>query len=105
MFWFNSDKPEVKSSITNPYKVIEEQRATLVCILTAANPNTGIMWKWIKTDSPNTALSSEPNYTISNIKREKSGSYSCTANNSVGTSEAVTIDVDVQCKYIIAQLK
>ena len=100
MFWFNSDKPEVRSNTTNPYKVIEEHTATFVCILTAANPNTGIMWKWIKTDSPNTALYSGPssNYTISNVQRDKRGSYSCTATNSVGTSEAVTIDVDVQCK-------
>ena len=98
MFWFHSDKPEVMSSITNPYKVIEEHTATLVCILTAANPNTGITWKWIKTNSPNTALYSGHNYTISDIRREESGSYSCTATNSVGTSEAVTIDIDVQCK-------
>ena len=98
MFWFNSDKPEVRASITNPYKVVEEHTATFVCILTAANPNTGITWKWIKTDSPHTALSSGPNYTISNIRREESGLYSCTATNSVGTSEAVTIDVDVLCK-------
>ena len=93
-----TDKPEVRSSITNPYKVIEEHKATLVCILTAANPNTGFTWKWIKTDSPNTPLHNGPNYTIPNIQREKRGSYSCTATNSVGTSEAVTIDVDVQCK-------
>ena len=93
-----TDKPEVRSSITNPYKVIEGHTATLVCILTAANPNTGIRWKWIKTDSPNTPLHNGPNYTISNIQRDKRGSYSCTATNSVGTSEAVTVDIDVQCK-------
>ena len=98
MFWFNSDKPEVRSSVTNPYKVIEEHSATLVCILTAANPNTGITWRWIKTDSPNAPLYNGPSYTIPNIQRGRSGSYNCTATNTVGTSEAVTIYVDVQCK-------
>nr|XP_022323486.1 hemicentin-2-like isoform X4 [Crassostrea virginica] len=88
-------KPEVKSSPSSPYRVEEEHTATLVCTVTAANPNTGITWRWIKTDSPSTVLHNGPSYNISNIQRGRSGSYNCTATNTVGTSEAATIYVDV----------
>lgn len=36
--------------------------------------------------------------TVADIKRNRSGSYSCTASNTVGTSEAVIVDIDVQCE-------
>lgn len=95
------DKPEVTSTIS-PYIVIEGKTATLECILTDANPSKGIAWKWFKTDSPSIVLYKGPIFKIANIQRDKSGSYNCTANNSVGTSEAVTINVDIQCeKYIL----
>ena len=93
------DKPEVKSNPSSPYSVIEGDTATLMCTIIDANPNTNITWRWIKTDSPNNALYNGPNYTIPNIEREKSGSYSCTASTTVGTSEPATIHVDVKCKY------
>ena len=94
-----TDKPDVKSSSSSPYKVREGQTASLSCIVTDANPNTGITWGWIKTDSLNTILYTGANYTIPNIQRGKSGSYNCTANNTIGTSEAATIYVDVLCKF------
>ena len=93
------DKPEVKYKPLSPYSVIEGDTATLMCTIIDAYPNTNITWRWIKTDSPNDALYNGPNYTIPNIEREKSGSYSCTASTTVGTSEPATINVDVQCKY------
>ena len=86
------------SSPLSPYRVIEGQAATLVCTVTDANPNTGITWKWFKTNSPNTVLHNGFNYTISNIQRGRSGAYKCTATNNVGISEAATIYVDVKCK-------
>ena len=94
------DKPEVKYNTSSPYSVIEGETATLMCTVTDANPNTHITWRWIKTDSPNMVLHNGPNYTISNIQRGRSGSYNCTASNTVGTSEPATINVDVQCKYM-----
>lgn len=95
------DKPEVTSSTLSPYKVTEGKTATLGCILTDANPNTSIVWKWFKTDSSSIVLYDGPIFKIANIQRDKSGSYSCTAGNSVGTSVAVTIYVDVQCECYI----
>nr|XP_022286587.1 hemicentin-1-like isoform X2 [Crassostrea virginica] len=88
-------KPEVRSSSSSLYRVREGQTATLDCEVNDANPNTSIIWRWIKMDSSNTVLHNGPNYTISNIQRGRSGSYNCTASNTVGTSEAATITVDV----------
>ena len=98
------DKPDVRSSPPSPYRVREGQTATLACTVTAANPNTGITWRWFKTDSPNNVLHNGPSYILPNIQRGRSGSYSCTASNSVGTSEAATVNVSVQCKWFHAQL-
>ena len=92
-----TDNPEVRSSSPSPYRLREGETAVLMCTLTSANPNTGITWRWIKTDSPNSVLHNGPNYTIPNIQRGRSGSYSCTATNTVGISKAATIEVDVQC--------
>lgn len=92
------DKPEVTSSTQNPYKVTEGQTASLECRLTDANPSSNITWQWYKTGSSSSALYNRPVFNIANIKRNMSGSYSCTASNSVGTSVAFTIYVDVLCK-------
>lgn len=93
------DKPEVTSSRPN-ISVIEGQTGTLQCKVVAANPNTTITWKWFRTETPSEDLHNNgPTYTIPNIERDRSGSYSCTASNSIGTSEASTVIVDVQCKY------
>ncbi|XP_078334163.1 neural cell adhesion molecule 1-like isoform X2 [Crassostrea virginica] len=92
------NKPEVRHLSPNPNRVLEGQTATLVCTVIDANTNTSIKWTWIKANSPNTVLHNGPNYTIPNIQRERSGSYSCIASNAVGTSEPATIQVDVQYK-------
>nr|XP_022290407.1 cell adhesion molecule 1-like [Crassostrea virginica] len=89
-------KPEIKPILSSLYSVIEGETATILCEVTDANPNTSITWRWFKTDRPNIVLYNGPNYTIPNIQRVGSGSYSCTANNTVGTSEPATIQVDVQ---------
>ena len=96
---YSTVKPKVKINLQNPYSVRVGQTISLVCTVTAANPNTIISWKWIKTESPNDVLYEGENFTISNIQRGSSGSYSCTAQNSVGTSEAATIHVNVLCMY------
>lgn len=98
------DIPEVTSSTPSHYIVTEGQMATLKCTLIDANPRTNITWKWFKTDSLTGILHNGPTFNISNIHRDKSGSYNCTAGNSVGISIAATIEVDVQCKYIYSIL-
>lgn len=87
------------SSPSSPYKIKEGEPATLVCTLHAANPNTNLTWKWTRAKSADFAIFHGQNYTISNITREKSGLYSCTASNTVGPSKAATVNVDVQCMY------
>nr|XP_022320733.1 hemicentin-1-like [Crassostrea virginica] len=95
--------PEVSSNLSSPYTVREGETVTLVCTVTDANPNTGIIWKWIKTNNPNNVLHNGPNYTVSNIQKGSSGSYSCTANNVVGASEVATVYVDVLYKPSIEE--
>ena len=104
MFCHLLDKPDVRSSPPSPYRVREGQTATLACTVTAANPNTNITWRWFKTDSPNNVLHNGPSHILPNIQRGRSGSYSCTASNTVGTSEEATVNVNVQCKWFHAQL-
>lgn len=84
-------------SSENPYRVIEGQKATLVCSLTAANPNTSITWKWFSGDKQFPGLENRPTFIMSGIHRIKSGNYSCTASNKIGTSEATSTMLDVQC--------
>lgn len=86
-------------STPNPYIVIEGKEAILECAVTDANPNTSIIWRWFNTQNPSKVLYSKPKYIIPNITRKMSGFYNCTANNSVGTSEAVTVHLDILCKY------
>ena len=87
----------MRTSSPIPYRVREGETAALMCTVSDANPTIGITWRWFKTDSPNTDLHNGPNYTIPNIQRGRSGSYSCTATNAIGSSEAATIGDDVQC--------
>lgn len=94
---FLIDAPEVTTREKTPYKVIEGNTAILKCVVIAANPNEIISWKWFKQVSK--VLHNQSIYTINNIMRSDSGSYSCTARNSIGTSELATINVDVLCKY------
>lgn len=89
------------NSITpNPYNITEGNDATLVCIITDANPSNGIIWKWFNATSSNPKILHDgSNYTITDIVRTSTGLYGCTASNDAGPSEKVTIFVDVHCKY------
>lgn len=93
---FVIDKPEIKTRST--YTVEEGDTVELNCIVSAANPNTSIVWRWVNIGNPSNSLSNTSTYRISNIQRNRSGTYSCNATNSVGSS-AVTLVVNVQCRY------
>lgn len=103
-FFFVIDKPEVTSSTPNPFTVKEGETARLECKVTTANPDNNIIWKWYQIDSPNIILSNGPNNTFQNIQRNMSGSYRCTANNSIGIS-GIDIFIDVQCKQSTVNIK
>lgn len=98
------DKPEVISTTPNQYKIIEGRNVRLECLVIAANPNTNIIWNWINTNNPSNVLYNGSAYTIINVHRNRTGLYNCTAINLVGKSIAVTIAVDVLCKYLIFNL-
>lgn len=99
-FSWTKVKPEVQSSTPSLNRVTEGNSALLECSLVAANPSTSIKWKWFRAENYNVVLYTESTYTISDVQRNMSGPYSCTASNSVGTSEAVTVNVDVECKKV-----
>lgn len=98
--FFLIDKPEITSTKDSLYRVIEGQNITLDCVLTAANPNTSIEWTWYNSNNTKNVIKRRPIYTIFNIQRNNTGTYSCSASNIIGTSVPVSIDVDVQCKFI-----
>lgn len=97
-FFVTKDVPEVISKTPNPHSVVEGGTAVLECKVTDANPNTGITWTWFKSSNNASVYHGGPTYTLSNIKRNKTGFYNCIAINSAGTSVPVSRYVNVQCK-------
>lgn len=93
-------KPEVTINTTNPYRIKEGQTAILECQVTDANPIDihVITWRWYRTDRHQRVIYSKPQYIIPYIQRNMSGLYICIVSNPAGTSEEVTISVDVLCK-------
>lgn len=84
----------------SPYRVHEGETATLECRVTDANPNTSITWKWFHEKRRDVILSTKNMFEIPDIRRNKSGSYKCTAKNTEGWSPEAAVDVDIQCKYL-----
>lgn len=97
---YELDKPEVNSEVSSPHPILEGNTAQLKCHITASNPKSIIAWKWFKINNSNYELSNESTYVIRKTSRRDKGSYNCTASNSVGTSIAATLYLDVQCKYL-----
>jgi hypothetical protein len=96
-FMYISDPPTINVSPPSPYQIREGERAVMSCLVTDANPNTGITWSWTKSGS-STVLHRGQNYSIPNIHRGQRGDYQCTATNSIGLSAPATVQVDVHCK-------
>ncbi|XP_056009554.1 hemicentin-2-like [Ostrea edulis] len=100
-FVSNPDKPTTSVTPSGPYQIREGDTAVISCVVTDANPNTGITWSWTKTGNP-AVLHTGQNYTIPNIQKGQRGTYQCTATNYIGTSLPVTVQVDVQYKPTIS---
>jgi len=89
----------------------EENTITITCKAVGYPPPTTV---WNRTDGPLSyrALMNDSadisfgnatvraNLTLINANREDTGSYQCTASNSVGSDEQ-NINITVQCKYSI----
>ncbi|XP_056011993.1 titin-like isoform X2 [Ostrea edulis] len=97
-------EPTTSVTPSSPYQIREGDTAVISCVVTDANPNTGITWSWTKTGNPAVSYTGQ-NYTIPNIKRSQRGTYQCTATNSIETSVPATVQVDVQYPPTVSPLK
>ena len=75
--------------------VEEGRNVTKECNVTAGTPPLNVFWKNAKTAQFTTGKL----LTIINIRRNQSGEYRCTANNSCG-NESTGMFIDVHCKNL-----
>ena len=76
---------------------LEESKDSLVLRCEAdANPPASIVWR--KAGRSEIA-SLQETLRLSPVGRRDGGLYTCQAQNSVGTSEAVSVQLDVKCKF------
>ena len=68
---------------------------TKECSVTVGTPPLNYLWKNVKT----VQLTEEKLLTIINIRRNQSGEYRCTANNTCG-NESAGMFIDVHCKNL-----
>lgn len=92
-----ADPPEVQLK-GMPSHDLEEGKDTLTLrCLADANPPASVIWQ--RVGSRDISSLSET-LVFKPINQRDSGTYSCTAKNSVGTSQPVSTTLDVKCKYI-----
>ena len=75
--------------------VEEGRNVTKECSVTAGTPTLNYFWKNMKTGQVTTGKL----LTINNIRRNQSGEYRCTANNTCG-NESKGMFIDVHCKNL-----
>ena len=75
--------------------VEEGRNVTKECNVTAGTPPLNVFWKNVKTCQVTTGKL----LNISNIRRNESGEYRCTANNTCG-NESTGMFIDVHCKNL-----
>ncbi|ESO89566.1 hypothetical protein LOTGIDRAFT_175850 [Lottia gigantea] len=86
-------KPSVKiePEVSGNFKIIEGNTVELKCIVTDANPNGSLSYKWYKdtTTTPTGQVDST-------VQISKKGIYTCSVSNGIGSpgiSDSITIDV------------
>ena len=96
-----SDPPTILSSAIN-HTVNESSRTTLRC---KANgyPPPKILWS--RPSGSQVPLSNNHPMVLLNTSRSQHGRYSCRAHNDEGYSETKVGYLNVQCKFIIKQIK
>lgn len=82
--------------------VIEERNISITCTATPGNPSFTTFW-WTKVDNPG-FIENGATIQLSNIQRNNSGTYRCTAENiysngKKGTDSQLTV-VNVQCIFL-----
>ena len=75
--------------------VQEGRNVTKECSVTSGTPPLNYFWKNVKTDQ----VTTEKRLTIIDIRRNQSGEYRCTANNTCG-NESKGMFIDVHCKNL-----
>ena len=75
--------------------VEEGRNVTKECNVTAGTPPRNYFWKNMKTGQ----VTEGKLLNISNIRRNESGEYRCTANNTCG-NESTGMFIDVHCKNL-----
>lgn len=84
--------------------VIEERNISITCTATPGNPSFMTFW-WTKVDNPG-FIENGATIQLSNIQRNNSGTYRCTAENNYsngkkGTDSQLTV-VNVQCRSLMS---
>ena len=91
------DPPFLDSAYPRNHTIAEGSNLTLLCKVTAANPEPNITWYTVV--SNNTALSHRVNLTFINTSRNHAGKYYCVVDNGInGALTSSTSTVDVQCE-------
>lgn len=92
---FHSDAPTIKL-LGAPQIDLEEGKDNLVLRCEAdANPPASIVWR--RAGRSEIASLSE-SLQLRPVGRRDSGLYSCQAQNSVGTSDVLSVQLDIKCK-------
>ncbi|CAH3130640.1 unnamed protein product, partial [Porites lobata] len=90
----NGHSPSLETTYPRDNTVVEGNKLTLLCKVTASNPRPNITWHRVSAN--NTVLSYGANFTFSNISKHDAGKYYCAADNGIGkavTSRISSIEV------------
>lgn len=94
---FVSDEPEVEVTVTSSSSEFKQgDEMTLICNVTRSNPQPH-SYVWLKNGSPVIGWRTFQYDKI--IEPEDSGSYACTAKNTVGTRTSNPRHISVLCKF------
>jgi len=96
LFALVPDPPEVRLQGA-PTHDLEEGRDNVVLRCVAdANPPAKIVWKRAGRSD---IVSLEETLQFRPVTRRDTGTYTCQAQNTVGASEPLSVQIDVKCKY------
>lgn len=96
--YFVADPPEVRL-VGTPTTDLEESRDNVaVRCVTDANPPAAVVWR--KSGRAD-IVSVEESLQFRPVTRKDSGTYTCQARNALGSSEPLTVNLDVKCRLLL----